>query len=356
VITHFVGDTAEPFTDTMTYDDGTAVDLSDPNIDHVQIHVRPVDSDVDKVDAPMTVIAPGTAGKVKYPWLAGDVDTADLMAYWKQVVYTNGATLTSPADYINFILPGTVGAVIQPCQLWFEPGTWAECGSIAGAQRPIYAQLASELLYEWSGEMFSGACPAIVRPCRPECSCYQPVGVTGNMHVDSIIATLLGGIDCQPHCGCGIIPTVRIAGPVQAIQRVTIDGVTLDPATYRVVGESLERVDGLGWPACQDLLAENDAPGSFTVHYTRGATPPLAGELAAKQLACWLSQSFPGLSCGVPAGNVTQVIRQGVTQTFDPTKFGEQLPMVAAFLKTYNPNGLRQPPMVYTSDMAPYAR
>lgn len=84
--------------------------------------------------------------------------------------------------------------------------------------------------------------------------------------------------------------TVRLAGPVYEITKVTIDGQDLDPSEYRAEGDILYRL-GKRWPR-NNMSRPMGFPGTWSVTYIQGRPPPsfvgrFVGELAAEMItAC----------------------------------------------------------------------
>jgi hypothetical protein len=160
--------------------------------------------------------------------------------------------------------------------------------------------------------------------------------------------------------------------PVQSIVDVLLDGVSVDPAGYRLDGHQyLTRMrdadgDAQSWPACQALDLPSDEPGTFEVTYTFGVAPPTSGVLAARELACQVflaCSDDPGNDCVLPSG-ATRITRKGVTIELNVFRgWGYErrrgwrtgLSLVDAFLNSVNPNGLRRRPMIWSPDGPPFA-
>jgi hypothetical protein len=165
--------------------------------------------------------------------------------------------------------------------------------------------------------------------------------------------------DCGDRCGCGITRRVRLAGiPVLSVEEVKLDGDVLDPADYRLdAGGWLSRVDS-GWPICQATGLPDSEPGTFSVSYTWGARPPLAGREAAKALAAeFYLACNASTDCVLPSG-VQSVTRQGISYVRQEMSSEAALgiPAVDLFLSTYNPKGLRRRPAVWSPDIQQPAR
>lgn len=174
--------------------------------------------------------------------------------------------------------------------------------------------LATEVVYGLTGEQFGGECQQTVRPCaRRRCTrgarrvWEQPYGSVYN------------GADCacgDRPCGCRRLPRIELPGwPVAAVLEVLVDGEVLDASAYRLDEERwLTRLDGDGWPACQDLLLAATEPDTFQVTFTSGEEPPAGGRAAVAKYACELARSWCGLDCELPT-KVTGITRQGVSYT-----------------------------------------
>ncbi len=222
------------------------------------------------------------------------------------------------------------------CEPWTDSAAiLACCGAEFGTDVDLdtAALIASDLLYELSGHRFPGICDTVVRPCTSNLSCWIP-GHTWHAR----------------DCSCSPLSKIRLAGyPVREITEVSIDGVIIDPAEYRLdLDRYLVRLadtDGnpQHWPSCQRLDIDQ-GEGTFFAHYRYGLDPPVAGIAAAGQLACQIAQACPGsgleADCELPAGTV-RVTRQGIT--VDTQQLGLWLigtlrtgmPLVDAFISVY---------------------
>lgn len=176
---------------------------------------------------------------------------------------------------------------------------------LEGAQKALYEQMASTLLWHWTGEQF-GVCPAVVHPAVDGCArgwtTYR-AGMPFRLQGTPEPGLPSPGCDC--HDG-DHLATVVIPGPVVSILSVTLEGEVLDPAAYRVSGSrTLVRVDGGDWPA---------HPGAdWEIQYERGVPVPAGGRLAAAILAVELwKAACRDKSCSLPQ-RVQSVTRQGVS-------------------------------------------
>jgi hypothetical protein len=216
------------------------------------------------------------------------------------------------------------------CQAWADAEQILACCDASFASDvdlDTPAEIASTLLYQLTGHQYPGICEAVVRPCASSLSCWTPL----NWHARD--------------CSCTAVSKIRLAGyPVREIVEVSIDGEPLGPSEYRLDrNRELVRLNGLRWPACQNL-GINEGIGTFFVHYDYGLEPPVGAAGAAAQLACAIAKACPGsgmeAECDLPAGTV-RVTRQGLTvetQALGLWLVGTMktgLPLVDSFLSVY---------------------
>lgn len=176
-------------------------------------------------------------------------------------------------------------------------------------------------LWRWTGRVY-GVCTTTIRPKRQDCdgstyagasgvptggAWFEPVLVGGKWH------NLACGL-CGDECACARLYSIRLPGPVQTVEDVTIDGVSVDPDAYRVANRSeLVRHDGGRWPICQNLDVDDGAEGAFAVTYRWGVPVPTGGQVAAGVLACELAKALRySADCRLPQ-RVQTVTREGVT-------------------------------------------
>jgi hypothetical protein len=185
--------------------------------------------------------------------------------------------------------------------------------------------MAIELLWNWTGQKF-GQCPVEVRPCRAGCTdtitTFWGRGPYPFTSVGGWTPVLVGGKWYNVGCPCGdggcscTIPgqSISLPGPVWAVEEVLIDGAVLPSTSYRVDDYRwLVRLDGEGWPYCQDLVAPTTALDTWQVSYIQGLPVPIGGQVAAARLACELWKAACGdSSCALPK-RIQSITRQGVT-------------------------------------------
>lgn len=269
---------------------------------------------------------------------------------------------------------GTVG----PCSAWTTSEDVADCCAADGSDVSVFDPsviAASELLYAYSGKRFAGTCERRVRPCSTQ-TCAGPW-----RHWDGGAwnwATYEGGgrVTMGSGCGCRALSRVPLAGFVREVLEVTIDGAIVDPNTYRVderfwlsrVRDPADFDTPLYWPACQDMDKPETEDGTFSVLYTYGVDPPVAGQLAARELACAVYKTCAAGGatsgdCPLPNG-VVKIVRQNVTIELSPfAAWGQAdgvwrtgMPLVDAFLNAYNPTGARRRASVWSPDTPRFPR
>jgi hypothetical protein len=142
---------------------------------------------------------------------------------------------------------------------------------------------------------------------------------------------------------------------------VKIDGVMVDPTTYRLdQNRYLVRLDSdssgtnPGWPSCQYLARPSSSTGTFEVMLEHGIQPPAAGSYAVARLACELLKSLLGQPCHLPS-RVSTVNRQQLSFTMiNPSMLDNGLTglyEVDLFIMSYNPAKTRGQTMVWSPDL-----
>lgn len=225
-------------------------------------------------------------------------------------------------------------------------------------------QIASDTLFIKSGQRFPGECSSTVRPCGLRV--YYDSGYRYPYPATNTFRPSPGCSCASPRaCGCPRPSEILLgAEPLVSIEEVKIDGVVVDPSLYRIDDYRwlvrLRDPDGsyASWPCCQDVLLPDTDPDTFSVSFTYGRTPPLAGTHAAAILACELIQScnpIEGSECRLPR-RVVSLNRQGVSILLqDPTqlltvgRYG--ITEIDDFIATYNPHNLRRPMTTISPDL-----
>jgi hypothetical protein len=177
-------------------------------------------------------------------------------------------------------------------------------------------QIASDVLYNFTGRQWPGQCQTTVRPC-------------GYRQPDSC------GCLSSTTCACSRLSELDLPGSVVSIDQVKIDGVVVSSDRYRVddyrhlVYLPEDGGDRDGWPCCQRLDLADTEDDTWSVTYTYGQDPPLGGLRSAASLGCQLALAFDpttSASCRLPK-RVTSLSRQGISMAIlDPlTLFAEGL-------------------------------
>jgi len=200
-----------------------------------------------------------------------------------------------------------------------------------------------------------GGCPITVRPCQAGCTerTWRTYPVRGYAGSTPWFPVNLGGTwlnigcGCLSPCSCSSTYEVQLHGGASAVSEVKVDGVSLvQGEDYRLdPGGRLVRLGGTGWPLCQNLNADDDQEGTWSVTYTVGAAVDAIGALAAGALAGQYVRACSGSDCDLPT-TVTQIVRNGVTITMAPGAFPNGktgLREVDAYIERWNPSGARGP-------------
>lgn len=215
-------------------------------------------------------------------------------------------------------------------------------------------------------------CPVLIRPCATGC---QPPGgyLIAPVRMSGSFAGVLPGFPGRtPHvstggvwvnsclcengdCSCTQLCEAILPGPVGGIVEVWLDGVLLPADSYRVDnGNRLVSLDpDVCWPACQDMMADHDEEGAFSVLYYQGFAPDAMVAYAAGVLANEFLKACEGKKCRLPAG-VSRVTRQGVTYEITAGSFPggfTGIQEVDTVIRLFNPLGLTQAPVVSSPDI-----
>lgn len=225
------------------------------------------------------------------------------------------------------------------------------------AKRDAAEAMAIDVLWALSGRQFS--CSTVfVRPCAPR---QIATGYTGYertalpwqfpvMFVDDDPWSDVG-CGCDSGCRTSGPGMVHLPGPVQSIDKVIIDGATLEVSQYVLERDVLyRRGDSVSWPD-QNLSRPDGEPGTWSVTYQQGLpAPTYVGVLTATLASELVAACTEGAECRIPR-TVTGSSRRGVSYDFDPSKMlaaGKTgLPEVDMWLASVNPNQLAAAPEVF---------
>lgn len=274
-------------------------------------------------------------------------------------------------DGTGTVLAGTTGYFAVgtklhggPCADWCSIDDIRNLGAYANTTTlpdPAVLRMipvASKMLYDRTARRFSGVCPATVRPSRrPQGSLLSPwLGPwLSSWQSDWGIGSCWS--PGQPFaCSCDIPSQVSLGYyPIRQITEVKVDGTVLSPTAYRLDDHRwLTRIDGSGWPSCQDLTADPSLTNTFQVAFLYGAEPGPDGVLAASVLTGELALAASNQTCRLPR-RIVSITRQGQTQQlFDPTSLMEKgmfgIPEIDAFVTGVNPNRLQRRASISSPD------
>lgn len=255
------------------------------------------------------------------------------------------------------------------------PVNWDACSAdvladLTPEQIALSEALAAQTLRMLTGYRVGG-CSVTVRPCNRSCvpsswliapspSILFAGAYGGSFGFSPYIGpsgSWLNACGCRGDgCSCTKVEEVWLPGHVGRVDSVILDGVTLDPSTYRVDNFSkLVRTDGESWPVCQDMNLDS-GDGTFIVTYLDGNPVDGVGAYVAGILAAEYAQACTGGDCSLPS-YVQQITRAGISQELDPEMFqngntGNQT--VDAYIRIWNPTD-SLPSGIYSPD-APRAR
>jgi hypothetical protein len=207
--------------------------------------------------------------------------------------------------------------------------------------------LASATLVRLTGGRVSN-CPIKVRPMPAYGTCFVPSqSFAPGVGVNGLWRNNCSGSTEQ---GCA----VKLPPPATQVTQVKINGVVVNPTTYRLSGRTLYFTGSpCPVPMAQDLSLEDTQPGTFSVTYLNAYPVDSLGAYAAGLLTMEFAKACTGGKCRLPAG-VTQIVRQGVSMQIVTGAFpgGETgIREVDAFIGLWNPAHLRAPAMVWSPDM-----
>lgn len=214
-------------------------------------------------------------------------------------------------------------------------------------------QMAVDILYVLSGRQFS-LCWSKIRICDndrcqvQEEDAWDLIGRRSNLSTPLQwrgVGNLPVGCRCAPSaCSCRPDHSVRLPhrNPVE-IGSVTIGGVVMPEASYRLDGRWLIRTDGEDWPS-QDMNAAPGTVGSWEVNYLHGVPAPIGGGLTAGRMACEIGLAIDCSDrCRLP-DRIQTIVRAGETVAFlDPMQFLDKgrtgIGFVDGWLATVNRSG-----------------
>jgi hypothetical protein len=252
------------------------------------------------------VDGPSVANIIEYPAGSGvyqAVRTAPAAIGQYAIVWSTDGTFSEKSTIVDDLTVVAVGSSnalppitpidpdtgpeLGPCNQWTTNDDIAACCNVTleSSDLSIFEEVnsaATRTLWELSGRRYAGQCDRTVRPCGANICGFQ---VLSRGHIIAPWSTSLWGSGLwdgyfwggRP-CGCMPLSRVHLSGyPVREIVTVKIDGIVVDPSTYRLdEWRWLTRLDGAKWPNCQRLDRDDTEDGTFSVRYTYGQNPPEA--------------------------------------------------------------------------------
>jgi hypothetical protein len=242
------------------------------------------------------------------------------------------------------------------CGWTIEP----DCGDVDPGELEKAVAVAVHVMWAATGRRY-GACEVTVQPQRKTrgAALYQVYPVVATSGRGGWYPYILDGQWRNPGAGdlscCSTTCEVRLQGPVSGIVIVNIDGEPIDASAYVVLdGDKLTRTDGGCWPACVNYSQQD--PPQFEVTYLHGEVVPPDVLDATETLACELAKAASGQACGIPAGNVRRIQRQGVEWEavevdLSTTHVVTGIRSVDMVIRAHNPYGLTARPRVLSPDI-----
>ena len=290
---------------------GTAVTPSSPLVDIVNPSGVTVVS-----NATPTEVA---TGLYEYDYaVAGDAPLGSWTAHWTGAI--NGVNVEAD-EVFQVVAAGTIGfgsgggSTCEPWATVADVCTPCDDYEMDEALLEDSLQLATDVLFQFTGRQWPGECTETVRPCG----------------YGTAIARGWCGCMSSSSCGCKRLSELWLPnGPVVSVSEVKIDGDVLDPARYRVDDQrtlvylpASPSAVRQGWPCCQRLDRADTEADTWSVTYTWGSLPPIGGVKAAAALGCQLAlacqpEAVRAGACRLPQ-RVTTITRQGVSMALlDP--------------------------------------
>jgi len=268
-------------------------------------------------------------------------------AHWTTVV--NGIALSSD-DLFEVVAAGSI--TFPNADSWVSGASLASDRRLDDVNLPadvtfdMCAEAATNFLYIHSGRRFK-VHDVVVRPNRAGCDCV-PFWTGFGLGMGTGRSAYWQDTE------------FALRSPVVANSVVvTIDGVVLSPAAYKVYDKSLlVRTDGRVWPICSHLSAPDGV--NWTIAYSWGQPPDMGGILACREYAIHVALALSGKISKIPA-RATGLTRGGLSLGIGapqnrrsgisiPVARRTGIPLVDDWLDAVNPHGLMSRPTVTSPD------
>lgn len=305
-------------------------------------------------------------GTYVYNWSA-PVTGGTYLALWSGIAGSPPASgAFNASEQINVYSQTTT--TVGPCGGWDVDTTCCDnWSSYSAAVKAAATEYAITVLWAATGRRF-GLCTRVVRPCGRDCQGQNGNGIYGWYWTQGTWLPYIyqglwrncwcGCFGTPGCCGCQVDCQVYLDGPVNNIISVTVDGNTIDPATYRVDnGVWLVRTKDANnddcWPKFQNFN-KNSGDGTFVVTYQKGLAVPSPLLKAAGELACEFAKACVGAACRLP-GRATNIARQGVSISLVGVEALMEhgltgITTVDQLIRQYNPYGLTSAMRVVSPD------
>lgn len=309
-----------------------------------------------------TRTAPLVVGQYTLSWSLDGTYSDNMTSIDDLVIVASASVLPAPLPPIA----SGAGSQAGPYSAWTTADDVANCCNVEiGSDVDVFDEVvdkASQVLFELSGRKYLGTGTKTVWPACDSCVCGYQILSRGH-----IVGPWDWGVYTSLCDACTVVcdpSRVKLSGfPVRTVDQVKIDGSILAPTEYRLdLHRYVTRLNDTRWPLRNDWTRADTEDGTWTITYTFGEDPPLAGRNAAQQLACELYKACAGQECALPTG-ATRVTRQGITierQFFQRDRttgsWRTGLSMVDMFLNAYNPSGLIRTPVFWAPGRRRYAQ
>lgn len=249
-----------------------------------------------------------------------------------------------------------------PCSWQVDIACCPEWPTFSADLQLAGSEYGTVVVWSATGRRF-GLCERTVRPCGLDCALDEGIG--GYYWSEGTwIPYLFNGMWRNYACNCGFpncAPQCQVwlPGTVNSVTSVTVNGVVINPLTYRVDDYKwLVRNHDIStsdcWPTKQDYNLDSGV-GTFIVAYLQGIPVPGVLRRAAGILGCEWVKACLGQPCRLP-GRISSLARQGVTVSMvDPSdllRLGlTGIKEVDDIITAFNPHGVRGVPRFYSPDL-----